>query len=372
MLLDWRQPILTLQEQINSHWGIFDSQSLRREVSELEKTCEDPEFWHNREKAEKTLSRIKHLKSCYEPWEKLITDQADLQALLSLALEAKDEAIESEIKEIYNILKKEWTKLTTLELLCDEADSLSCYLTIHAGAGGTEACDWARMLFRMYMRYIERTQFQMEIVDEQTEEAGIKSITLEITGTYAYGFLKGETGVHRLVRISPFDSNARRHTSFASVYVSPMLDETISVDVRSEDIRVDTYRASGAGGQKVNKTSSAVRMTHLETGIVVQCQNERSQHRNRDIAMNMLKGRLYEHYKRERDAARAKTAVAKHEIGFGNQIRSYVFHPYSMVKDQRTKEETSQAEDVMDGKIQPFIDAYLRQLWGKPPQEQSS
>lgn len=299
-------------------------------------------------------------------------DQNELRELLNLALEAEDETLEAEIADLYKKQKEELARLTTMELLSEEADSLSCYLDIHAGAGGTEACDWARMLYRMYSRYAESKGFKVEIVDEQQEEGGIKSICLEIEGPFAYGFLKGETGVHRLVRISPFDSNARRHTSFASVYVSPILDDTINVVIRPEDLRVDTYRASGAGGQKVNKTSSAVRMTHLETGIVVQCQNERSQHRNRDIAMNMLKGRLYEYLKTQRDTERAKTAAVKHDIGFGSQIRSYVFHPYNLVKDQRTKMETSAVEEVMDGKIQPFIEAYLRLLWGKLPAEKES
>ncbi len=352
--------------------GSFDAQSLQNEVSELEKHTSDPEFWQNRENAEKILTKIKRLKSCYEPWQALIYEQNELKELLNLALEAADETLENEIAEQYQKLKEELERLTTLELLSDEADALGCFLDIHAGAGGTEACDWARMLHRMYARYAESKNFSIEIVDEQQEEGGIKSICLEIQGPFAYGFLKGETGVHRLVRISPFDSNARRHTSFASVYVTPILDDTINVEIRPEDIRVDTYRASGAGGQKVNKTSSAVRMTHLETGIVVQCQNERSQHRNRDIAMNMLKGRLYEHLKAQRDAERAKTAAVKHDIGFGSQIRSYVFHPYSLVKDQRTKMETSAVQDVIDGKIQPFIEGYLRQMWGKIPRIKES
>lgn len=342
---------------------------MQNQVSELEKHTSDPQFWQNKDHAEKILTKIKRLKACYEPWQRLVYEQNELGELLNLAIEAQDETLENEIADLYHKLKEALEKLTTLELLSDEADSLGCYLDIHAGAGGTEACDWARMLYRMYSRYAEARGFKIEIVDEQQEEGGLKSVCLEIQGPFAYGFLKGETGVHRLVRISPFDSNARRHTSFASVYVTPVLDDSIEVNIRSEDIRVDTYRASGAGGQKVNKTSSAVRMTHLATGIVVQCQNERSQHRNRDIAMNMLKGRLYEHYKTERDAERAKNAAVKHDIGFGSQIRSYVFHPYNLVKDQRTKVETSAVEEVMDGQIQPFIEAYLRLLWGKMPAE---
>jgi peptide chain release factor 2 len=243
----------------------------------------------------------------------------------------------------------------------DVADS---FLTIHSGAGGTEACDWVNMLLRMYTRWTETNGYRTTIIDLQEAEGGVKSVTLQVDGEYAFGYLKGETGIHRLVRISPFDSSGRRHTSFASVYVSPVVEDDIDVDIKPEDVRVDTYRASGAGGQHVNKTDSAVRITHLATNIVVQCQNERSQHKNRAMAMKVLKSRLYEYYREERDAEQAKTAAEKKDISWGNQIRSYVFQPYTMVKDHRTKHETGNIQAVMDGSIDSFIEQYLRFTWG--------
>ena len=242
----------------------------------------------------------------------------------------------------------------------EEADSAGAYVTIHSGAGGTEACDWANMLYRMYFRWIEKSGFSYTLIEIQDAEGGIKSVSFEIKGEFAYGMLKGETGIHRLVRISPFDSNARRHTSFASVYVSPVIDDTITVDIKPDDIRVDTYRASGAGGQHVNKTDSAVRLTHHESGIVVQCQNERSQLKNRELAMKVLKSRLYEYYKQQQEAKNAENSAEKREIGWGSQIRSYVFQPYRMVKDLRTRHETANIQGVMDGDLDPFIESYLR------------
>jgi peptide chain release factor 2 len=256
-----------------------------------------------------------------------------------------------------------------LQLLGEENDPLSAFLTIHSGAGGTEACDWVSMLLRMYTRWAESHDYSTAILDMLEAEGGIKSVTVEITGQYAYGFLKSETGIHRLVRISPFDASSRRHTSFASVFASPVIDDTIEVEIKSEDLRIDTYRAGGAGGQHVNKTDSAVRITHLPTGIVVQCQNERSQHKNKAMAMKVLRSRLYEHYREQQEAEREKQESQKKEIAWGNQIRSYVFHPYSMVKDHRTKVESGNVQAVMDGDIDRFIESYLiagagaRQPW---------
>ncbi len=255
--------------------------------------------------------------------------------------------------------------LQVYELLGEEFDDNDAFLTVHSGAGGQEACDWTSMLYRMYSRWIERHGFSMEIIDLQEAEGGIKSITMQVSGDYAYGYLKGETGVHRLVRISPFDAAARRHTSFASVYVSPVIEGDIEVDIKPEEIRVDTYRASGAGGQHVNKTDSAVRITHFPSGIVVQCQNERSQHKNRATAMKVLTSRLYEYYRVERDKEREKHAAEKKDISWGNQIRSYVFQPYTMVKDHRTKTESGNIQAVMDGAIDRFIQEYLRFSWAQ-------
>jgi len=342
------------------HGGVFDSSKLKEEVKRLEDITSMPGFWDNHDKAEKTMAAIKRVKARYEPWETLVADLEDAQVLLSLADEAGDESMEAEVSEVFENVSQTYEKLKTLQLLGEKTDSASAFVTIHSGAGGTESCDWAAMLYRMYGRWVEQRGFKMTLLDMQEAEGGIKSVDVQIEGVFAHGLLKGEGGIHRLVRISPFDSAGRRHTSFASVYVSPVFDDDIEVDVKSEDIRVDTYRASGAGGQHINKTSSAVRMTHLETGIVVQCQNERSQLKNRATAMKVLKSRLYEYYRQKQDEKRASTAAEKKDIGWGSQIRSYVFHPYTMVKDLRTRHETGNIQAVMDGDLDPFIEAYLR------------
>jgi len=280
-----------------------------------------------------------------------------------MAREEEDESVEEEIAAGISAAEAEFRRLRLLDMLSDEFDANPVFLTIHSGAGGTEACDWVSMLYRMYSRWIERRGYKTELLDLQEAEGGIKSVTIQVKGEYAHGYLKCESGIHRLVRISPFDSSSRRHTSFASVYASPVIEDDIEVDIRPEDLRVDTYRAQGAGGQHVNKTDSAVRITHQPTGIVVQCQNERSQHKNRATAMKMLKSRLYEHYKAEQEAEQEKSAQEKKDISWGNQIRSYVFHPYNMVKDHRTKHETGNVQAVMDGDIDPFIESYLNFVW---------
>jgi len=288
---------------------------------------------------------------------------ADLQTLYELAVDEKDESesagVESSLKDIC----ARYEKQNIFELMSGEVDKNSCFLTVHSGAGGTEACDWASMLYRMYLRWAEQKGFKAEEVDRQEAEGGIKSATCQIDGDFVYGYLKGESGIHRLVRISPFDSNARRHTSFASVYIFPVIDDTIEVEIKPEDLRIDTYRSGGAGGQHVNKTDSAVRFTHLPTGIVVACQNERSQIKNRAIAMSILKARLYEHYRQEKEKENAKFSQEKKDISWGNQIRSYVFQPYTMVKDYRTKVEKGNIQAVMDGDIDPFIEEYLKFSW---------
>ena len=311
------------------------------------------------------MSEIRALKDRYEPWDSLITDIGDVRALLELSLEADDQGMLGEVSVAVDSVKSLYESLLAMQLLGEETDLLSAYLTIHSGAGGTEACDWAAMLYRMYRRWVERRNFTCEILDMQEAEGGIKSVDLQIDGSFAYGLLKGEGGIHRLVRISPFDSAKRRHTSFASVYISPVVDDRIEVNINNDDLRIDTYRASGAGGQHVNKTSSAVRITHLETGIVVQCQNERSQLKNRATAMKVLKSRLYEYYRQEAEKERAAMSAEKKEIGWGSQIRSYVFHPYSLVKDMRTRQETGNIQAVMDGDIDAFIDRYLQWLTEK-------
>jgi peptide chain release factor 2 len=309
------------------------------------------------------MGELKALRSRYEPWKSLHAEIEDLEVLFGLASDAGDEAEGEGIELSLKDLGARYEKQNVFELMGGEVDKNGCFLAIHAGAGGTEACDWSQMLYRMYLRWAERRGFSVEELDRLDAEGGIKSATCRIDGDYAYGYLKGESGVHRLVRISPFDANARRHTSFASVYLFPVLDDSIEVDIRPEDLRVDTYRSGGAGGQHVNKTDSAVRFTHLPTGIVVACQSERSQTMNRAIGMSILKSRLYEYYRQEKERENEKFAQEKKDISWGNQIRSYVFQPYTMVKDYRTKAETGNIQAVMDGDIDFFIEEYLRFAW---------
>ena len=349
--------------------GVFDPAAIKAKITEKEDFTGSPGFWNDTKKAEKTMSELRALKNRVEPWEDLMVQIGDLEALYELAAESKDDSMVPEIEAQPNACTERFEKLNTLNLLSDEVDRNGAFLTIHAGAGGTEACDWAQMLSRMYVRWAERRGFKVETVDMIEAEGGIKSVTHQITGEYAFGFLKGEAGVHRLVRISPFDANARRHTSFTSVFSFPILDDTIEVDIRPEDLRVDTYRAGGAGGQHVNKTDSAVRFTHLPTGIVVACQSERSQIMNRATAMSILKARLYEYYREKKEQENQKFAAEKKDISWGNQIRSYVFQPYTLVKDHRTKHETGNIQAVMDGDLDNFMEAYLNSKWKGLPLE---
>ena len=350
--------------------GVFElpqkdsGKTIKELIEELEEQSGDTDFWNNPAKAEKVMGKLKALKSRYEPWKNLKSEIEDLAVHLELANEAKDESQGPEIEEALKKLYDRYEKQNLMELMSGEVDINSCFLTIHSGAGGTEACDWSQMLYRMYLRWAERRGFSVEELDRLEAEGGIKSVTCKIEGNYAYGWLKSESGVHRLVRISPFDSNARRHTSFASVYLFPLLDDSIEVEVRPEDLRVDTYRAGGAGGQHVNKTDSAVRFTHLPTGIVVSCQSERSQTMNRASAMSMLRARLYEHCRQEKEKENERFAQEKKDISWGNQIRSYVFQPYTMVKDYRTKAEVGNIQAVMDGDIDMFIEEYLKSCAG--------
>ena len=345
------------------HGGVFEDADFGGRISRLEESTGAPDFWNDSSQAEKVMGEIKALKNRYEPWKNLRLEMEDLKTLFELAVDEKDDTQTPEIETTLKELSLRFEKQKTLELMSGEVDRNGCYLTVHSGAGGTEACDWAGMLCRMYLRWAEKKGFAVEELDRLEAEGGIKSATVKIEGDFAYGYLKGESGVHRLVRISPFDSNARRHTSFASIYIFPVIDDTIDVEVRPEDLRVDTYRSGGAGGQHVNKTDSAVRFTHLPTGIVVACQNERSQIKNRAIAMNMLKARLYEHYRIEKEKENEKFAQEKKDISWGMQIRSYVFQPYTMVKDYRTKAEIGNIQAVMDGDIDLFIEEYLRFEW---------
>lgn len=343
--------------------GVFDAATIRSKIETKESIASEPGFWNDQKKSERLMGELKILRNRLETWEGIKRSMDALDEIFGMAIEEGDGSLEPEIRASLKDIRERFEKAVTLELMTGEADRTGAFLTIHAGSGGTEACDWASMLLRMYTRWTERHGFSYEVVDLIEAEGGIKSVTIQIDGLYAYGHLRGENGVHRLVRISPFDANARRHTSFASVLVLPVIDDTIDVTVRPEDIRIDTYRAGGAGGQKVNKTDSAVRITHLATGIVVTCQNERSQHKNKDVAMSVLKGRLYDYYRMEKDKENMKFHAEKKEIAWGSQIRSYVFQPYMMVKDHRTKFSVGNIQPVMDGDIDPFIDSYLHFLW---------
>ena len=322
-------------------------------------------FWDRGNAAQETVAKLKTLKRIVEPFEKCEREAHEISELLTL-FDETDENSFKEIEEHLSRLEHEVGALEFQRLLSDPLDIRNAIVSINSGAGGTESCDWAQMLLRMYMRWIDRHGYIMKTVDFQPgEEAGIKNATFIIEGAYAYGYMKAECGVHRLVRISPFDANKRRHTSFASVDVIAEVDDAPEIEIKESELRIDTYRAGGAGGQHVNKTSSAVRLTHLPTGIVVQCQNERSQHQNKEVAMKVLKARLYERFLKEREKELKAKYGEKKEIAWGSQIRSYVFHPYTMVKDHRTSVETSNGQAVMDGELDEFIQAYLKQSVGK-------
>jgi len=331
------------------------------ELKSLDNKMAQPNFWDNTETAQTTVTRLSALKAVIEPITDALQNVTDLKELFELAQEEADSGILAQIEEDFKDLQKKCEQIELQGLLNGEHDANNCFFSIHAGAGGTESCDWANMLLRMYTRYFETRKYKLEQLDiTPGEEAGIRSITLRVKGPFAYGRLSCERGVHRLVRISPFDSNARRHTSFAAIDCIPEFEQDIDIEIKDEDLRIDFYRASGAGGQHVNKVSSAVRLTHLPTGIVVQCQNDRSQHKNRASAMKVLKARLYIHEQQKRDAALAKLYGNKGEIAWGSQIRSYVMQPYQMVKDHRTNFQTGNVTAVMDGDLDGFIESYLR------------
>jgi len=343
-----------------NYGGIFDLGDKNKQISTLKKMTFATNFWDNKDSAAATLKKISRLEKDIKIWEGLNQKHGDIEVLFEFLEEGESTAqeIESELNEFSGLIRDQEIKL----ILGNPEDIENAILTIHPGAGGTESQDWANMLYRMYNRWIEGKGFSTNILDYQAgDEAGIKELTLEIKGDFAYGQLKAEAGVHRLVRISPFDANSRRHTSFASVFVYPSIEDEIKIEINPNDLRIDTYRASGAGGQHVNKTDSAIRITHMPTGIVVQCQNERSQHKNKSQAMKVLKARLYQLEIEKEQESEKKLSSKKKDIAWGSQIRSYVFHPYNMVKDHRTKEETSNIQAVMDGEIDQFIQTYLMQ-----------
>lgn len=346
--------------QLHFYGGIFDFDAAQKRLDELNQLSESPSLWDNPTEAQKLLKERDSLNASIQrilSFEQSVIDNTDF---LTLGEEENDETLINESEQALIALKKEADRLQLETLLSGEADANNCFIEINAGAGGTEAQDWTEMLSRMYMRWAEKRGFKLELMDENPgEEAGIKSITFQIKGHQAYGWLKGESGVHRLVRISPFDSNARRHTSFSSVWIYPEIDDNIDVAYEEKDLRIDTYRASGAGGQHVNKTESAIRITHIPTGIVVQCQNDRSQHKNRAQAYKMLKARLYELELRKREEQHNAQNATKTEIGWGHQIRSYVLQPYQLVKDTRTGVEKGNAHGVLDGDIDEFLEAAL-------------
>lgn len=338
-------------------------------MQELEREMEAPDFWDNPEKSQQSMKTLKSLKDDIETYKQLESQYEEVELLIEMGYEEDDASVLPEIEETLNSFQETLDNIRIKTLLSGEYDEANAIVTLHAGAGGTESCDWASMLYRMYTRWADKKGYQVEVLDYlDGDEAGIKGVTFEVNGPKAYGYLKSEKGVHRLVRISPFNAAGKRQTSFVSCDVMPDLEEDVDVEINMDDLRIDTYRSSGAGGQHINKTSSAIRITHLPTGIVVQCQNERSQHQNKDKAMQMLKAKLYM-LKQQENAEKASDIRGEvKDIAWGNQIRSYVMQPYKMVKDLRTGEETGNVDAVMDGAIDPFINAYLKwlSLGGKP------
>ena len=340
--------------------GIFEKNDIKVKIQTFDKKITENNFWKDKLSAQKILKEKKFLENIFNNFSFVVNELENLEALLELASKESDSIVIKDCERKINLLLNQIKKIEVECFLSGENDHLDAYLEIHAGAGGTESQDWAQILRRMYSKWIEKKNCKFEIINEHRgDEAGIKSSTLKITGSYMYGWLKSETGVHRLVRISPFDSGARRHTSFASVWVYPVVDESIKIDIKEKDIRVDTYRSSGAGGQHVNTTDSAVRITHLPTNIVVQCQNERSQHKNKETCFNMLKARLYRHEIQKKEEASENLTKSKTDIGWGHQIRSYVLQPYQLVKDLRNNLENTDPEGVLNGDIDRFLEAAL-------------
>ncbi|MCI6637760.1 MAG: peptide chain release factor 2 [Bilifractor sp.] len=360
-LENMKQELRTFDQPLVEVRDSLDLAGKEQRIEELERKMEEPNFWDNPEEAQKQTRELGNLKDDRDTYNKLVSSKEDIETLIEMGEEEDDESVVPEVREMLDEFKEKLENIRIKTLLSEEYDSCNAIVRLNAGAGGTEAMDWCGMLYRMYTRWAERHHFSIEELDYQEgDEAGIKSVMFQVNGENAYGYLKSEAGVHRLVRISPFNAQAKRQTSFVSCDVMPDLDKDIDIEVRDEDIRVDTYRSSGAGGQHINKTSSAIRITHLPTGIVVTCQNERSQHMNKDKAMQVLKSKLYmlEQEKQAEKEAGIRGEVT--DIAWGHQIRSYVLQPYTMVKDLRTGEERAQASAVLDGDLDPFINAYLK------------
>ncbi len=358
-----KQQLLSYKEPLKEVRGALDLENKSNRIQELEREMEAPDFWNDANSSTAKTKELKSLKDDMAVYNSLEELYGDIEAYIELGNEEEDPEILAEAKEAFAEFEKTYENIRLKTLLSGEYDKDSAIVTLHSGAGGTEACDWAQMLYRMYTRWALDHEFTVEELDMQEgDEAGIKSVTFQVTGENAYGYLKSEKGVHRLVRISPFNANGKRQTSFASCEVMPDIDEDLDVEIRDEDIRIDTYRSSCAGGQHINKTSSAIRITHFPTGIVVQCQNERSQHMNKDKAMQMLKAKLFLLKQQENQEKAEGIRGEVTEIGWGNQIRSYVMQPYTMVKDLRTGEETGNVDAVMDGALDPFINSYLKWL----------
>lgn len=334
-----------------------------KRIQELEMEMEAPDFWDNPQQSQEMMKELKYLKDDMETYQRLESQMEDMETMIEMGYEENDPELIPEIQQMLDEFEADFEAIRVKTLLSGEYDQDNAIVTLHAGAGGTESCDWASMLYRMYTRWAERKGYSLEVLDYlDGEEAGIKSVTFEVKGENAFGYLKSEKGVHRLVRISPFNAAGKRQTSFVSCDVMPDIEEDVDIEINDDELRIDTYRSSGAGGQHINKTSSAIRITHLPTGIVVQCQNERSQHMNKDKAMQMLKAKLYLLKQQENAEKLSDIRGEVTEIGWGNQIRSYVMQPYTMVKDHRTSEESGNVDAVMDGSIDQFITAYLKWL----------
>ncbi|MBN8537816.1 MAG: peptide chain release factor 2 [Deltaproteobacteria bacterium] len=341
--------------------GIFDLDAKKKRLEEVVMSSENPAIWEKPLEMQKLNKEKSFLIKSIEEWDSFYKRLEDAKVLLEMAVEEQDEGTFKEVKQELKIIEELGKSLELKRVLNGELDPNNTYLSINSGAGGTESCDWAEMLLRMYMKFCDKKGYRYELIDRNDgDEAGVKSCTILIEGPYAYGYLKAESGVHRLVRISPFDSNARRHTSFASVFAWAEVDDSIEIEVKPDDLKVETFRSSGAGGQHVNRTDSAVRMYHLPSGIIVQCQTQRSQIQNREKALKMLKAQLYEKELEKRNKEKDEMNSQKKAVEWGSQIRSYVMHPYQLVKDHRTDHETSQVQDVMDGDLEEFIMAYLK------------